>query len=629
MSADITIRHCRLRLTRRGGWCWGPDPRALLRAAFKHLPLLIGERLAEMWPAHADANLVAPLRLRIALRLDELCALAVASDSASAGAAPVAMPDGLAQRFDAAVLELVRRAAGAVEDARTVMQPAATPPAPLIQRHATGVLAVLLDWRRRDILHMQLLQFSHAALWSWHAALLRTDPSPAGTSSASPGAALADLAVAWAGEALPLPAGERAALIRRIGMMTDAAGRCGVAPHDARVLRAANGHAAFDLPHHASSAFSLTDLERADTMASCLAKGDAIPVHRSASAAPSSFTRSIQADIKIDCVLPFLLLGPLSRSGYLGVLSAVAEAARLTDALPAFACALARKVLAPPRRGWLRDGAALTAAAAFAGLETPPQEQQLAELSAALAPLVSPLDASVAHSLTAGHRRGAGLLLQAAAPGWLLLDAEGLFAIAWCARIEQMFALLARFENELLLVPHGALEGDLLQRLDGAGFRFVTDARPGRHEDFRPLHCGPVSAWTNQRAAPRAPLEAAAAELEPMSADSAALWQALIEQRPSLPVGAAAAVERSLALAAALGLGTLAWTLWHEREIVTPLLALERFADLDGVVCLRADRVELRLPLGRRFFDLERGGLLAQVDDVPWFDGRPLRFVRG
>ena len=94
-------------------------------------------------------------------------------------------------------------------------------------------------------------------------------------------------------------------------------------------------------------------------------------------------------------------------------------------------------------------------------------------------------------------------------------------------------------------------------------------------------------------------------------------------------MGSEAGVERSLALAAALALGTIAWTLWREREAVTPLLALQRFADLDARVSYRPDRVQVHLPLGRRFIDLKQGGLLEDIADVPWFGGRPLRFAQG
>jgi hypothetical protein len=107
------------------------------------------------------------------------------------------------------------------------------------------------------------------------------------------------------------------------------------------------------------------------------------------------------------------------------------------------------------------------------------------------------------------------------------------------------------------------------------------------------------------------------------------LWIALATDRPSLPAGCDRAVERTLVLAAALAWGTIAWTLWRGREPVTPLLALQRFADLEARVRFRRDFVQVRLPLGRRLSDLKEHGLLADVAVVPWLGGRVLQFSGG
>ena len=88
-------------------------------------------------------------------------------------------------------------------------------------------------------------------------------------------------------------------------------------------------------------------------------------------------------------------------------------------------------------------------------------------------------------------------------------------------------------------------------------------------------------------------------------------------------------METSLTLAASLALGTIAWTLWREREVTDPLLALERFGDLDARVHSTAATLHVRLPLGRRFWDLRDHGLLADVHDVPWLDGRAITFGAG
>jgi hypothetical protein len=39
--------------------------------------------------------------------------------------------------------------------------------------------------------------------------------------------------------------------------------------------------------------------------------------------------------------------------------------------------------------------------------------------------------------------------------------------------------------------------------------------------------------------------------------------------------------------------------------------------------------VRVHLPLGRRYLDLHEHGLLDDVPDVPWFDGRVLQFSGG
>ena len=179
------------------------------------------------------------------------------------------------------------------------------------------------------------------------------------------------------------------------------------------------------------------------------------------------------------------------------------------------------------------------------------------------------------------------------------------------------------------LEAQDATSQGLLSRLDDAGFRFVTDAAPGRSESWRGLHRDGLRAWSNDRLSPAGALTAAARQLGSAGPDSAEVWSELVVRRPALPLGGEDGVERSLALAAALALGSIAWQLWRGTEPVSPLLALQRFSDLDGRVVVGPDRVDVHLPLGRRFLDLERAGLLEEVADVPWLDGRPVRFARG
>jgi hypothetical protein len=81
-------------------------------------------------------------------------------------------------------------------------------------------------------------------------------------------------------------------------------------------------------------------------------------------------------------------------------------------------------------------------------------------------------------------------------------------------------------------------------------------------------------------------------------------------------------LERSLTLASALGLAMLAWTLWGGDGKTDTLLALDRLGDLEARVGIDAERVRVKLPLGRRHADLRDAGLLGEIADLPWLGGR-------
>jgi hypothetical protein len=103
---------------------------------------------------------------------------------------------------------------------------------------------------------------------------------------------------------------------------------------------------------------------------------------------------------------------------------------------------------------------------------------------------------------------------------------------------------------------------------------------------------------------------------------------AIIGERRAVPLADSPALNRSLALAAGLGLGMIAWTLWRT-QTPDPLLALERFADLSARVRIDDRRVRVLLPLGQRHAELLDHGLLADVHDVPWLGGRVVELSGG
>ena len=172
-------------------------------------------------------------------------------------------------------------------------------------------------------------------------------------------------------------------------------------------------------------------------------------------------------------------------------------------------------------------------------------------------------------------------------------------------------------------MPEESAETTLLTALDAAGVEFVTPARPVRGERWRPV-AGSRSPrlFTNGRTHSFQP---PTDESVRNAMDS---WEQM-QRRPLPGRPTDPALDRGLALAAALALGTIAWELWRLREASHPALALARFGDLEGTVRFESDRVRVRLPLGKRFRDLEAAGFLDDVPGVPWLGSRPVVFSGG
>jgi hypothetical protein len=328
--------------------------------------------------------------------------------------------------------------------------------------------------------------------------------------------------------------------------------------------------------------------------------------------------------------LPFLLLGTLSRIGYLDALDVLLSAAELSDESPLFATALAYKVLNPPERGWRRSPADMTTAAIFAGLEEPASNNALAELAGKAMDFAPALDRVVADALASGNVEGSPLLLcEVSAGGWLLAEADGVFPIAWSSSCEVLLRTVERFGRPPVLIPESSAGGGLLARLNAEGFRFVTDAPPTRGESWRRFHRLPHERWcTNDVEAPEGQLVVSARKLASAHASLQTAWEELAF-RPCVAPGDGGALETSVMLAAAVALADLSWNLWNELGDTDPLLALERFGDLDARLRFSPDEILVKLPLGKRSIDLSRHGLLADVSGVPWFGGRVVRFSGG
>ncbi|MEU3449854.1 hypothetical protein AB0H29_21930 [Streptomyces thermolilacinus] len=576
-AGEITVRRCTVTVVRRGGWSWGPDPRGLVEQVVDAVPEWLADHFARQLTGEGpDVEITEPVTVTVRS----------GGTGRGGGTGPVAevrvgpermaeVPGG-APPGTAASLEEVFAAPAA---------PWAPPPA----------AALFTELAERGELDTLLALLPGGTLRAYALALLGADDP----------------------EALGPAARLVAELVRRArpGGVPD--GTLPEAPRtaDADALPA-------PLAAHLASAGREEAVRLVHSLTDPHGPSPAEPARRAGG------TRAARAagEVRVWSVLPFLLAGPLARIGWLDAVGPALAGAELADEAPLFAAALAYKVLGPTARGWRREDRDGEAAAAFAGLDPPVPEDALTAFARAARPALPVLDGVLALAVGRGHDPAEPLLLTGVEGGLLLVDAQGMFPVARASDVAELLPHWRTCGRPPVLVCDGPLPRGTLDRLASADVPFLTGLRPLRGDPAVRLPWR-TPLWTGAARPVTDPGLAAA--LPGHSTRLADLVAALVTERRAVPLDPDGALEHTVTLAAALGLSTLAWTLWRDRETPDPLLALSRFADLEATVRFERDAVRVRVPLGRRHTDLLRGGLLADVPDVPWLGGRPLTFSGG
>lgn len=676
--ADITIHRCTLRIVRHGGWCWGPEPQKLLHGALKALPQLLALELGKYWTDDFDDEIATPIKINVPIRLEEL--VAVSNETLNEGRFEYSTEFSLlGQKINSAVhAALVKQqsppASTPNSQSRQDLDRETEPPR---ADNRSILVEVLRSWQKESVLVLRLAAFSAASLEAWYATIVRTIdhydlPSESDTKTVA--RLVEEISCVF-----PTVTETRAAILRRrLIVLTEVMTRLNVSvcsralllelerilpirvgkqieegeerittngstdvTPDSQISQAeislskgifeseTSARSSFELSHSGSNETDNTAGESFSTMTSGAAR-----TRLEAPATKLTLRRLAYQAHNDASALPFLMLGPLSRLGYLKTLTAVLAASNSTDAAPIFATALAYKVSAPPARGWRRDEKAIATASLFAGLEQPAEGTLLAELARILSTQLSPLEATLSGALIAGHNQDQPLLLLRTKgdglSGFLLLDVEGLFPIQWAKDIVALRSTLIQLDSSVVLIPGDHAETTLLRWMDEQGFRFVTDALPARSEHWRALRRPPLGRWWTNDGFTSESLLVEAAQCIPVALEDAlALWQMVAIERPAMPLARDSEMERHLTMTTGVGLGTIAWELWRERGTTAPHLALERFRDLDARVRYSRDTIHVSLPLGRRFQDLVDNHFLDDVNDAPWFSGRTLTFGLG
>jgi len=603
---DVTLRRCTLRVVRRGGWSWGAEPRRLLNDAMRALPGLLAAELERLVPEDAEGEVTAPLRVDVRTSLRELreWVRSAASRNESGAESPQPLAQAVASPEQGAIAEALRHALAAarITDRIRVPQPTPAraevtsgPPEP--HERARALMKLLEVWRAAGALEVFLRDLPQELVIAWHRVIFAVRARGTVASGEAPATGIEPRLIQLAQRAVGASTLERTRLRLQavVELMSDAA----------KNRAPADGCASVD---------SAITLEIEETVARPVAPPK--PRENPALRAPAGF------EIQVANTLPFLLLGPLHRIGWLDVLDSTLAGGNLGHALPSLALALASKVLPEPERGWRRLPATTRAAMTFAGDVESRPEAELLSLARSAAPLMPALDAVVRRSLLDGRSPGDTLLACDAGNVRLVVDPPGVFLLAHAEQGDELAAKLLE-GHAPVFIPEEDADARMLAELDRAGVTFVTPARPVRDERWTSV----PGTWAPRLYSNR-PVQRILPPPESAAERARESWRAF-ERRPLPGRPPDPALDRALSLAAALALGTMAWELWRTRESTDPLLALERFGDLDGSVRFEPHRVRVRLPMGKRFRDLKDAGLLEDIPRVPWLDFRTLVFAGG
>jgi hypothetical protein len=683
---DVVVRHCVVRIVRRGGWAWGTTPQRLVDRVIAALPQLIDGYLDGLSISDGDVEITEPVRIAIRVpggdprqpwRLPASLPAAHAITAPSArspadpgqaarpgqGPADAAASDGFladpagepAWRDVAAGKDRVTGSAdapvpgepvpGLVRAGRRDAPPRhASQPRSAGQAESAAVrlLRYLARLHRRGELDSLLALLTASTLELWFDAL---NPGPAGREAASGASGLPPVGrLLLSSDDQVLTATIRAvlAISREPGphspggsAVTDHPGQAGsaiaVAGDGSRPVRQAIEQPPTEeqIRHALRALAKLAADTDAETMSRLADRSPGTPVHATpAGTAPRS---NVTIEVDIESALPFLLLGPLHQIGYLDAIPAALDVTRLAGSAHLLATALAYSVLGPVGPGCRRTPSDQLAAAAFAGLSEPASEPALVSFARQAGPALAVLNAVLARSLTAGHTSGQPLLLTAAPAGngggLILADGEGIFPVVWIDQPDQVADAWHASSSPLVLVGSSAATPGILTMLAAAGIRFVVQVPPTRREPWRRL--APYRLWTNDEGGTVQQLASQALTLPSSISRLDEVIGKLAGERPAVPPAGGPLLIRGMAVAAAVSLGTIAWRLWKDREAPDPVLALERFGDLSARVRIEAERVHVRLPLGRRQADLREHGFLADISDVPWLAGRVVEFTGG
>jgi hypothetical protein len=643
---DVFIHRCTLRVVRRGGWNWGPNPRLLVDRMVREMPALLAKVLVNVLPDEGDLEIAAPVRVSIPMRSAELGLLSE-DPGGSSGISQNPFPTSLTVRMENALRDALAIHSAAFAQPSDVSEKTGEKSESRIEEsrarrtRAQRLERILMRLREQGELPQWLKNCSLQELEVMQLTLRGGRLEPADLAAVDAQETESQLLEFFSRPRVESPSESPEEILRR------------------RIFLAVDASAQFRVPIHSGWLWELLDkFVPANPATFPHVEMKAVPFGAGAKEVPAYPVffgalerttnspsapvriatrlprRSSEWEVHVSCALPFLLLGPLASLDFFPCIAAALQAAKIPEAGHLLAASLAYKVLDPPERGWRRTPASLAAAAAFAGRESPVEESEIAEMARQIAPYARLLHRLNAEALLEGHTLGEPLVIcraeARAGRGFMLLDAQGCFPLRWSNEVSELAALFSRVKDSAAIVASNACDPSLLKALGDAGVVFLVDANPLREERWQRLPAGlPFAGWTNHSDPESANVLRAAMQFSVAAEEASTFWQQIGTSRVSAVNALSESLDHSMSLAAGTALGTIAWKLWGERRRTSPQLALEHFRDLDAYVKCGAECLQVRLPLGRRHRELFEHGFLSPVEGAFWLGDRRVEYLGG
>lgn len=607
---QIRIRHCKLRVLRKGGWSWGREPQKLIAAGSKTLPEIITRKILEKLATLGINQHYSHIRIRCPIKLGELMQISDLQTAAE-------IPPQLSSRLELQIVSQLLKQIDRLDKNKPIKQKSKSNNIPEYGKRLNDLIEVFMQWQASGQLASILLQFTDQDLAQWECAILRQTGQLARETQITSEqletliSKCKDLNISSKPQTLRLlllaeiiqlfgRQASRDTLLSVLQQLLDT-----VEPTGKKQLAGETLNPAFE------KSFADTQADKPH-----------------GSPARLTHNKIISGEVRVHSVLPFICLGVLHSTGCMDVINATLQAARIEES-EYFAASFAYKLLEPPQGGWHRSREADQCVAAFCGMYEPPTGEQLSGFSRYFANGIVPLDAYLCSLLSKGHNAATPLYIARIniknKSQYLILDMQGMFPVACVDNTNRLLNILSQFQSTLLLVDETSMSAEFASFLQDYHLDFITNASPLRHEHWRVVGRR-QRFWTNDWSRPESWLVTAAKKINQATEISQELAQLFLENKRSLVTADNFAFERSMALSVMMCLATIAWELWRDQQPTDALIALQRLQDLDGKIIFHPESVIVRPALGRRYLDLQAQGFFREIPRVPWLGGRPLVF---